>query len=100
VGRPSLNSLLGRQGAQRLIIPPEVTLSQRNTPALFGAGAIDAIPDRVIVAEERRQRLRVGLAPAGEETNTPGRALRLAGGRVGKVGWKAQSRRPAAGGQG
>jgi len=66
-------------------------LSQRNTPALFGAKLIDEIPDRVIVAEERRQRLRRPLDNAESENSPVGRAFRLPDGRIGKFGWKAQS---------
>jgi CxxC motif-containing protein (DUF1111 family) len=91
IARPSLASLLPNGNGPRLELPAGVSLAQRNTPALFGAGAIDAIPDRVIIAEERRQRLRRGLAPVGQGEAPVGRALRLADGRVGKFGWKAQS---------
>ncbi len=92
LARPTPDLLLpGRGGRTGLDIPAGVLLSQRNTPALFGAGLIDAIPDRVIITEERRQRLRHALAPAGTEAIPVGRALRLADGRVGKFGWKAQS---------
>lgn len=75
-------SLPGRGQAQ---------LSQRNTPALFGSGLIDEIPTSAIIAEERRQRLRWGLLGPKSEEAPVGRALRLADGRVGKFGWKAQS---------
>jgi Flp pilus assembly protein CpaB len=65
--------------------PPGVHLSQRNTPALFGAGLIDALPDEVIatveVAERENSAARKLLA---------GRALRLPNGRIGRFGWKAQ----------
>lgn len=68
-----------------------IHVSQRNTPALFGARLIDEMPDRVVIAMERQQRLRWGLtAPSSEEVPV-GRALRLSDGRVGKFGWKAQS---------
>jgi CxxC motif-containing protein (DUF1111 family) len=91
IARPGLAALLPEMGGKVLQLPGEVRLSQRNTPALFGAGLIDGIPDRVIIAEERRQRVRHGLAPTGSETTPAGRALRLADSRVGKFGWKAQS---------
>src|SRR5207302_3304626 len=68
-----------------------IHFSQRNTPALFGAKLIDDIPDREIIAQERRERLRSGLATSDEDNVTVGRALRLAGGRIGKFGWKAQT---------
>lgn len=72
-------------------LPPPVHVSQRNTPALFGARLIDGIPDRILVAEERKQQLMWGLAPKKSEDLPVGRALRLAGGRIGHFGWKAQS---------
>ncbi len=80
-----------RQGAQLVQIPPGLHLSQRNTPALFGANLIDEIPDSVIIAGERAQRVRWGGAPSDVETLPAGRALRLPDGRVGHFGWKAQS---------
>ncbi|HLJ95058.1 MAG TPA: di-heme oxidoredictase family protein [Gemmataceae bacterium] len=68
-----------------------VELSQRNTPALFGAKLIDELSEREIIAGEKKQRLRAGLATADSETVPVGRALRLADGRVGRFGWKAQT---------
>ena len=68
-----------------------VSISQRNTPALFGAKLIDELSDQTIIAEERSQRVRWGFASAKEEQAPVGRALRLPGRRVGKFGWKAQS---------
>jgi CxxC motif-containing protein (DUF1111 family) len=69
----------------------QAQVSQRNTPALFGCNLIDSIPDRVVIAEERRQRLRWGMVGPKSEDAPVGRALRLKDGRVGKFGWKAQS---------
>jgi CxxC motif-containing protein (DUF1111 family) len=99
VSRPSLEMLTTLPGLEgkRIRVPPGVLLSQRNTPALFGASAIDALPDRVIIANERTQQLKWGLASG--KSNTPsvtseipvGRALRLPDGRIGRFGWKAQS---------
>src|SRR5262249_19799717 len=57
--------------------------SRRNTPALFGAGLIDAIPDSVLEAAERR---RYPVFPA-----IGGRLSRLSDGRIGRFGWKAQT---------
>jgi CxxC motif-containing protein (DUF1111 family) len=65
-------------------IPPGVHLSQRNTPALFGAGLIDALPEHVILAAEAAEREN----PAARRL--AGRALRLPNGRIGRFGWKAQ----------
>jgi CxxC motif-containing protein (DUF1111 family) len=97
--RPSLDKLItvsfpegGRPSTQAaLAFPAGVHVSQRNTPALFGAKWIDEISDRDIIAGERRQRLKWGLAPADGENAPVGRALRLADGRIGRFGWKAQS---------
>jgi CxxC motif-containing protein (DUF1111 family) len=68
-----------------------IEISQRNTPALFGAKLIDEMPDQVILANERFQKLR-WRDPRGQGESVPvGRALRLRDGRIGKFGWKAQS---------
>jgi CxxC motif-containing protein (DUF1111 family) len=67
-----------------------VHLSQRNTPALFGAGLIDGIPDSIIIAGQRQQHLRWGLAPADGMDLPVGRVSRLPDGRVGRFGWKGQ----------
>jgi CxxC motif-containing protein (DUF1111 family) len=82
-------------------------LSQRNTPALFGAGLIDRIPERVLeeVAAEQRKTadatpkpkstakqepspLRMALA--GPPLPLGGRVARLKDGRIGRFGWKGQ----------
>jgi CxxC motif-containing protein (DUF1111 family) len=70
-------------------MPPGVQISQRNTPALFGAKWIDDISDRDILAQERSALLRWGIADRDEVP--VGRASRLADGRLGKFGWKGQS---------
>ncbi len=72
-----------------------ILLSQRNTPALFGAGLIDSIPDKVIIANERRQRVRFGMALSNTEMVPVGRAHRLPDGQIGRFGWKAQTARLA-----
>ncbi len=94
ISKPTLGQLVnvpGLRGQQGLRLPDDLHLSQRNTPALFGAKLIDELPDGEIVASERRERLRWGLASADSETLPVGRALRLPNGRVGHFGWKAQS---------
>ena len=60
---------------------PEITLnvSERNSPALFGAGQIDAVPSVVLIDEAKRQ-------PA----EVRGRVSRDPRGRIGRFGWKAQ----------
>src|SRR5262245_53164237 len=84
--RPTLEDLkkIAQQGGT-------VHLSQRNTPALFGAKLIDELPDRVIVAMEKSQRVRWGMAGADTREVPVGRANRMPDGRVGKFGWKAHS---------
>ena len=75
-----------------------IDIGQRNTPALFGASIIDAIPDEAILANERNQRLTlsgfivggINQSPVGGiDQNPAGRAARLSHKRVGKFGWKA-----------
>ena len=65
--------------------------SQRNTPALFGTGLIDGIPDRVIVALARKQQTLASMAKQGDAAYPVGRILYTPDGRVGKFGWKAQT---------
>ena len=72
-------------------VRPVVLISQRNTPALFGADLIDRIPDREIIANENKEHIRWGFAPKRGEKLPVGRAARLADGRIGHFGWKAQS---------
>jgi CxxC motif-containing protein (DUF1111 family) len=93
MGQPTLAMLVSLPGheRERIAFPRGVHLSQRNTPALFGTKLIDEIPDRVMIAHERRQRLLLKLAPTPGESPPVGRARRLADGRVGRFGWKAQS---------
>jgi CxxC motif-containing protein (DUF1111 family) len=86
-----LNGTTHHSMGDTLAMPRGVHLSQRNTPALFGAQLIDEIPDRVIIAQERSEQLSWGGKPAGGEDQPVGRALRLADGRVGRFGWKGQT---------
>ncbi len=71
---------------------PDVVVTQRNTPALFGDGLIDAVPDETLLAHQREHstaaRL-VGLSGA-RDGKTRGRIARLADGRIGRFGWKAE----------
>ncbi len=96
--RPDLGQLIGPQEknralgrAQRLELPAGLRLSQRNTPALFGVGLIDAIPERAILANARKQQLRYGMAPGDTDRLPVGRPSRTKDGRIGKFGWKGQS---------
>jgi CxxC motif-containing protein (DUF1111 family) len=70
--------------------------SKRNTPALFGAGLIDAIPDQVFDEVAAEQAKASGDAPHSSEFRREdqalpvrGRVARLKDGRVGRFGWKA-----------
>jgi CxxC motif-containing protein (DUF1111 family) len=93
-GRPQVVPVANKDGSGTvdvLDLPRGMQLSQRKTPALFGAKGIDEIPDNVLVAMERSQRLRWALASHTSEDLPVGRALRLADGRIGRFGWKAQS---------
>jgi CxxC motif-containing protein (DUF1111 family) len=71
---------------------PGVLISQRNTPALFGDGLIDAVPDEAIIAHQREHsdaaRL-VGLNGA-KDGLVRGRVARLVDGRFGRFGWKGE----------
>jgi CxxC motif-containing protein (DUF1111 family) len=57
--------------------------SERNPPPLFGLGLVEAIPDDVIEAGARRKK------PGWPDVH--GRVSRLADGRIGRFGWKAQT---------
>jgi CxxC motif-containing protein (DUF1111 family) len=93
IARPTLQQVVALAGREKqcLPFPRGVNISQRNTPALFGAKLIDELPEREIIAGERKQRLKAGMASAEVENAPVGRALRLSDGRVGRFGWKAQT---------
>src|SRR5215831_1511292 len=70
--------------------------SKRNTPPLFGAGLIDAIPDKVLDEVAAEQAKASGDAPDPSEFRefdqplpVKGRVARLKDGHVGRFGWKA-----------
>jgi CxxC motif-containing protein (DUF1111 family) len=68
--------------------------SKRHTPSLFGAGLIDAIPDKVLEDVAAVQaKASVGASPEfrrGDEVlPVRGRVARLKDGRAGRFGWKA-----------
>jgi CxxC motif-containing protein (DUF1111 family) len=95
-GRVPLSDLLPRQQrdcttAPNIGVVAGMDISQRNTPALFGADLIDAIPDATIIANERTERLKWGLSDSDTDDFPVGRALRLVDGHVGRFGWKAQT---------
>jgi len=71
--------------------PAGIDVSQRNTPALFGAKLIDDIPARLIIANERRQYVCSSMQKSDQEEFPVGRASRLPNGRIGRFGWKGQT---------
>jgi CxxC motif-containing protein (DUF1111 family) len=92
IGASQLRDLSRRAAASHGLPAPclgGVTLTDYSPTALFGAGLIDALPDSLILANERRQRLRRRVA-RDNEASPVGRAPRLASGRVGKFGRKGQ----------
>jgi CxxC motif-containing protein (DUF1111 family) len=96
VSHPALSDLLPRvqrdcTTAPNIGLVVGMDISQRNTPALFGANLIDAIPDQTIIANERTERLKWGLSDSDTDDFPVGRALRLVDGHVGRFGWKAQT---------
>jgi CxxC motif-containing protein (DUF1111 family) len=92
VSSPTLGQVVTLPGSSNhcLSFPMGVHVSQRNTPALFGSKLIDEIPERVILAGAKAQKLKWGMAPADGEEVPVGRASRLGDGRVGRFGWKGQ----------
>jgi CxxC motif-containing protein (DUF1111 family) len=60
-----------------------VTRSQRNPAPVFGLGLIDGIPDEAIEEMAKRER--------EKSPRTAGRVSRLKDGRIGRLGWKAQT---------
>jgi CxxC motif-containing protein (DUF1111 family) len=69
-----------------------VQISQRNTPALFGDGQIDAVPDDAIIAHQREHSGAASLVGLNHAKDglIRGRVARLVDGRVGKFGWKGE----------
>jgi CxxC motif-containing protein (DUF1111 family) len=69
----------------------EVSITQRNTPALFGDGQIDAITDDDIIGLERKNATAraVRLSRSGR-SNITGRVARATDGRIGRFGWKLE----------
>jgi hypothetical protein len=62
-----------------------MVVSERNTPALFGSGKLDAIPDEVLTAAAKEK--------FAEFPEVTGRVAKLKDGRLGRFGWKAQKAR-------
>lgn len=57
-------------------------ISERSTPALFGAGLIDAIPDQALIELAKHQKENV--------TGISGRVPQTPSGAVGRFGWRGQ----------
>jgi CxxC motif-containing protein (DUF1111 family) len=81
LARPGKAALDARLRPSRRVGSVLLELSQRNTPALFGAGIIDAIPVGVLRDEAERQRRNGAVS---------GRVARTARGGAGRFGWRGQ----------
>ncbi|MEM6469708.1 MAG: di-heme oxidoredictase family protein [Planctomycetota bacterium] len=68
----------GKQGRLSYVI--NARLFQRNTTALFGAGLIDQVPDKLIVQQAKLQERHPEIS---------GRPSTSRSGRIGKFGWRA-----------
>lgn len=66
--------------SQRPLSATSGTRVERNTPALFGAGLVDSVPDSALEA--------LAASQTGQIT---GRVAKTADGRVGRFGWKAHT---------
>lgn len=66
-----------KQGHHQITL--RARLFQRNTPSLFGAGLIDAVTVKQIVAQAKAQK---------QHPEISGRPATLANGRIGKFGWR------------
>ncbi len=90
-GTPSiaLEHLIDRS---RTVFPTGITVTQRNTPALFGDGLLDAIPEDSLHAEQRRnsELARFAGLSRAKDSKIRGRVARLPNGRLGRFGWKAE----------
>lgn len=84
-GKRVSRALLSRRSPKRRFGRVTIRFSQRNTPALFGAGVIDSVPDSVIIDEAERQR-------AGKKrTGISGRVPQTFTGAIGRFGWRGQT---------
>ena len=75
-----VSSIVSRRGRP---LANGLVLSQRNPPALFGVGLIDALPEDVLLAGEKQR--------FPEFPEIRGRANHLKDGRLGRFGWKAET---------
>jgi CxxC motif-containing protein (DUF1111 family) len=83
---------LGELTDRKRPVLSEVVVTQRNTPALFGDGLIDAVPDDTLVAQERAHSTAARIAglSSARDAKVRGRVSRLADGRIGRFGWKLE----------
>lgn len=72
--------------------PRDVVVTQRNTPALFGDGLIDAVPDETLLAHQREHSTAARLVGLNgtRDSKVRGRIARLSDGRIGRFGWKLE----------
>lgn len=72
--------------------PSGVVVTQRNTPALFGAGLVDDVTEEAIIAHQREHSTPARLVGLNGATDSRirGKIARLADGRVGRFGWKLE----------
>src|SRR5262249_3772026 len=72
--------------------PPGIVVTQRNTPALCGAGLIDAVSEDTLVKHQREHSTAARLTGlnGAKDGKIRGRVARLADGRLGRYGWKAE----------
>ena len=62
--------------------PVSLVMSRRNPPPLFGSGLIDVVPEAEILANAARSH--------AARPEISGRPARVAGGKLGRFGWKGQ----------
>jgi mono/diheme cytochrome c family protein len=80
----AMNSInMSRSAGQTMVGQFVLVRSQRNPTPLFGAGLIDAIPDRALEEAAR--------AKHSDFPDVAGRVSQLKDGRIGRFGWKAQT---------
>lgn len=70
----------------------DVVITQRNTPALFGDGQLDLIPEDELHRAHRQNSTVARLVGLGrtKDPNIRGRVAQLPDGRLGRFGWKAE----------
>jgi CxxC motif-containing protein (DUF1111 family) len=83
VASPLARLQTGRTHVQTLVADElQFELSERNTPALFGAGLINSVTEKLLAHEARQQ--------ARQFPGITGRVPRSLDGRLGRFGWRGQ----------